>query len=370
MEPPKNYESDELDDGEYTTSSSVASSPSPEEEHAVAEPLFGRFKELPPELRLQIWRAAIPTPGINFFNVHCIPNDHPGANRSTSPCWLYLDLRRLSVDDDDAAVSEYDPSAWQARANLVAVCREARAVCSVQDADAETITLTRPKRGLFVRAGDGQLRKLVPAHPAADDEEEGAPARPAPERLERRRVRVHRNEVLSLSVENCSFNLPYEEEPVEEGGGNVRSHRDDDADDDDADDDDDDDEDLGWTYDPQLMPGIPLGIPESRRCLNVARHPKQFPIHIVDLVSNNDENETDFVLCMSDGHPIEFDDFLFSLWEGCPVFWDRFDDCYLQLRWSINANSLMKVAPEKNDIRARYLRSSLLRSSKRPAQLF
>ncbi|XXG95240.1 hypothetical protein Hte_001500 [Hypoxylon texense] len=400
MEPPKNYGSDEHD-SEHTTSSSVVSSPSPSEEHTFVEPLFGRFKELPPELRHEIWRLAIPTPGINFFNVHCIPNDHPGANRSTSPSLLYLDLRRLSIDDDDATVAEYDPSAWLARANLRAVCREARDVCSLPDSDAETITLTRPKRGLFVRAGDGQLRSLVPAHPAGDGQD--APPMPGPEPLERRSVRVHRDDVLSLSVENCSFNLPFEETPVEVGGGNprvisrshYRSHLghwgefvdDDYGDEYDGldDDDDDDDVDLGWSFDPELQPGIPLTIPESRRCLNTARHQKDFPIHVIDLVSIDDEKYArrgssgrDFVLCMSDG-TTEDQDAVCARIEKCrvrfsrelgTVFWDRFGDRYVQLPWSIYTNDLIKVSPEKNDIRERYLRSALLLSSKRPVGLF
>ncbi|KAI1775870.1 hypothetical protein F4818DRAFT_390343 [Hypoxylon cercidicola] len=372
MEPAQSHDSDEHD-------GSIASSPSPSEEPTIPEPLFARFTDLPPELRHQIWRAALPTPGINFFNVHCIPNDHPDANRSTSPSWLYMDLRRLSIEDDDSTVSEYDPSAWQARSALRAVCREARAVCSLDDSHAATITLTRPRRGLFVRAGDGQLRTLVPAHGGED-----APARlrsgPRLEPLERRYVRVDRNDVLCLSVENCSFSMPFEELPAEQGGGHVGGFRTPRGDfDSDADADAADDEDLGWAYDPQLMPEVPRNIPRSRRCLNLARSGRAVNDSVswigVDMLNENPaEPYTPSVMYdahtreLNDRNPVKFPN---RGYEIDDVFWDRFGDRYVRVPYidkETLETRLTKVRPETNDVRERYLRSASLQSSKRPAR--
>ncbi|KAI1762675.1 hypothetical protein GGR53DRAFT_500747 [Hypoxylon sp. FL1150] len=376
MKPPQNPHTDDGHESEHTDSDSFASSSSPPEEQNIPEPIFAKFTELPPELRHKVWRAALPTPGINFFNVHCIPNDHPGTNRSTSPSWLYLDLRRQSIDHDDDDVEEYDPSTWYIRSALSAVCREARTICS-NPAETAIITLTRPKRGLFVRAGDGQLRSLVPTY-----EVEGA----TPEPLVRRRVRVHRDDVLCLSVENCSFNLPFEELPAGEGGGNVSVPYEDrynfgiDIDvDSDA-----DEEDLGWAYDPQLVPGIPYSIPERRRCLNMARSERTFLYSLAEVGPQImdpdplDVNNVDMV--MFDAYSRQLDDRLIKALERLgdgmgDICWDRFWDPYVQLPYFDDNDYitptqaiLAKVWPDMNDpfIRKKYLQSASIQSSKRP----
>ncbi|KAG4222774.1 hypothetical protein PC116_g28753 [Phytophthora cactorum] len=342
--------------------------------------LFTKFPELPPELRHHIWRMALPVPGINFFNVHCIPNDHPGTNRSTSPSWLYLDLRRLSIDDDDETVSEYDPSAWQAREILRRTCREARDVCALSPAEATTITLTRPRRGLFVRAADGQLRELTPAsrrsnltgvQPDQSDEQQIVHLEP----LEHRTVRVHIDDLLCLSVENCSFNLPFEEINGGESVGDTFPYYNSLP--------DDDDDDLGWTYDPQLTPALPPAIRRSRMCVEMARGDRialQFADEILrDLLSfSQDRNPKP---CdMLDQLPLVMFDALkqelgkrrveeLTPWDE--VFWDRHGDRYVALPWSstdLRADyKLTKVWPEINDIRVRYLQSAVFPSPKRPA---
>ncbi|KAI1801796.1 hypothetical protein F4811DRAFT_437690 [Daldinia bambusicola] len=366
---------------QLTSSMSSLGSQSPEP--PVAPSLFTKFPELPPELRHQIWRMALPVPGINFFNVHCIPNDHPGTNRSTSPSWLYLDLRRLSIDDDDETVSEYDPSAWQAREILRRVCREARDVCSLSLAEAATITLTRPRRGLFVRAADGQLRELTPARrrsnftgdqPDQPEEQQTDHLEP----LERRTVRVHVDDVLCLSIENCSFNLPFEETPVANGGGFVGemfpyygSVP------------DDDEGDLGWTYDPQLTPLLPAAIRRSRMCIEMARGSRialQVAEEVLrDMLSFSQNRDMKPWEMLGQVPLVMFDAFKQELgqrrveeltpWDE--VFWDRHGDRYVALPWSstdlLADYKLTKVWPEINDVRVRYLRSAMLQSPKRPA---
>ncbi|RYP03975.1 hypothetical protein DL764_004746 [Monosporascus ibericus] len=223
---------------------------------------FPYFASLPPELRAQIWRAAIPAPGINFFNVHSFPGDHAGVNRSDSPPWLYLDMRRLAIEDSDEEVSEYDPSAWQARNAIRRTCREARDVCAIPPDKRATVVLTRPRRGLFIRAGDEQLRRLTPM--AAMEEDRGHSSSRADTVVishmpkASRVIHVHADDILSLSLENCSFNLPYEETftaSAETGGS-------------------DDDYESGWAYDPQLTP-LPVGVAQNRYCINVARDDRE-----------------------------------------------------------------------------------------------
>ncbi|KAI1463780.1 uncharacterized protein F4812DRAFT_230900 [Daldinia caldariorum] len=372
---------DQLASSSMSSSESQSQSPEP----LVAPSLFTKFTELPPELRHQIWRMALPVPGINFFNVHCIPNDHPGTNRSTSPSWLYLDLRRLSIDDDDETVSEYDPSAWQAREILCRVCREARDVCSLSPAEAAAITLTRPRRGLFVRAADGQLRELTPVRRRSnftgeepDQSEEKEQQDDHPEPLERRTVRVHVDDVLCLSIENCSFNLPFEETPVANGGGFVgetfpyysRVS-------------DDDEDDLGWTYDPQLTPLLPAAIRRSRMCIEMARGGR-IALQVADEVlrdmlsfsQNRNMKPWEMLhqvpLVMFDASKQELGQRrVEELTPWDEVFWDRHGDRYVALPWSstdlLADYKLTKVWPETNDIRVRYLRSAMLQSPKRPA---
>ncbi|KAI1413953.1 hypothetical protein F5Y13DRAFT_160387 [Hypoxylon sp. FL1857] len=363
MTPPQSDNSDE-DEASLTSAPSSSSSSSPEP--STPEAVFAKFPELPPEIRHQIWRAALPIPGINFFNVHCIPNDHPGANRSTSPPWLYLDLRRLSIDDDDETVAQYDTSAWQAREALRRVCREARHVCALSESEAATITLTRPRRGLFVRAGDGQVRRLTPftlSH-------RGAKTEFGP--LEYRTAQVRADDVLCLSFENCSFNLPFEEMALSDSGGEPGVFGDEDS--------SDDIDDLGWTYDPQLMPNLPAGIPMSRLCIGMARGGRTTLQAAATVLLNmlpysREQSEkqtlTRLPLLMFDAYKQELGDRdVEELTPRSEVLWDRFGDRYVALPWDSNDlpadYRLVKVWPESNDIRERYLRSALLQSPKRP----
>ncbi|KAI1738656.1 hypothetical protein F4680DRAFT_164554 [Xylaria scruposa] len=374
--PPSTIPDDNNEEEHTEDSSSQSSTPS------ITSPQFPLFAALPPELRHHIWRLAVPSPGINFFNVHCIPNDHEGCNKSTSPPWVYLDLRRLSIEDSDADVSYYDPSTWQARLAVRQSCREARDIGTVPASKSANITLTRPRRGLFVRAGDGLVRKMTPRGGAganntttpSDDldsiigEFELEPGH-EPEPVVRRTVQVHVDDVLCLSVENCSFNLPHEETPSF-----------------DADD--------GWAYDPQLTPRLPPQIPASRLCagmacltvasLSIAVEPtfnllySHIPEYwdlwpdqmllMFDVLAHEDKGRSEEELTT----PIHEE-----------VFWDRFGDRYARLPWLAGDLStvvnppqlssvkyrLAKLGPETNDIRDQYLRSALLPSPKRPARM-
>lgn len=176
---------------------------------------FAGFGRLPPEIRQQIWRAGLPPPEaeLNFFNFHAFPHDHHGANRATSPSWLYLDMRRLSIDDDDATVRAYDPSVWQARDALRATCREARDVCSLPPGESVPVVLTRPRRGLYIRAGDDQLRRLAHDGSAETPGAGRGPGCAPVEPVVRRTVHVARAGIMVCSGENCSLNVPLEEAP-------------------------------------------------------------------------------------------------------------------------------------------------------------
>ncbi|KAI1163780.1 hypothetical protein F5B18DRAFT_298852 [Nemania serpens] len=366
-----------------------------------ATPRFPRFVDLPPELRHQIWRAALPSsPGINFFNVHCFPNDHAACSRSASPPWSYLDLRRLSVSDADAAVSRYDPSSWQARSAARQSCREAREICAIPGHKAANVTLTRPRRGLFVRAADGQLRttplRVVVRDRERDRDGDGGGGGdgnypsplPEPEPVVRRIVQVHVDDILCLSVENCSFNLPFEDAPSPSSFP---------ARDGDDDDDDDDDHEEGWAYDPQLTPALPRCIPADRLCANLAlwgtgnvslrfAADALFGLlyaHIPGYLElPPGELWPGRLLLMFDAlvHHQDTDE---RGREGEEVVWDRFGDRYVRLPWQTEdshpppdghgdglplMSRLMKVSPETSDIRRRYLASARLRSPKRLAR--
>ncbi|KAI0880586.1 uncharacterized protein GGS22DRAFT_174752 [Annulohypoxylon maeteangense] len=328
----------------------MASSLSPSPSTSSPEPLFPKFLDLPPEIRHQIWRFAVPVPGINFFNVHCIPNDHLGANRSNSPPWLYLDLRRLSIHDSDDEVSRYDPSAWQARETLRRVCREARDLCALSKSETANITLTRPRQGLFVMAGDGQIRHMtmfsVPAM--------------VPEPLEYRTVSVRANDVLCLSVENCSFNMPLEEAVMFDDVETSTL--------------------LGWPYDPQLTPKLPLAISQSRICLSLARGDRSALAASSEVLRclfsfshgrSSEPTSESLSLLMLDAYKQELGSRrVEELTPRDEVLWDRFGDRYIALPWdSIELPAeyrLVKVCPENNNIRERYLQSVILRSPKRP----
>ncbi|KAI0400133.1 hypothetical protein F4802DRAFT_507916 [Xylaria palmicola] len=396
------------DDGSSEASEASSSSSS----SSIPSPQFRRFADLPPELRHHIWRfAAPPSPGINFFNVHCFPYDHAGCNRSTSPPWAYLDLRRLDVEHDDAAVARYDPSSWQGRAAVRAACHEARVVCAVPASRAATVTLTRPRRGLFVRARDGQLRKTR-LHI-----QEGESSLTEP--VVRRAVQVHVDDILSLSVENCSFNMPHEERP------SFSFSDDEDADEDEYEDGDTAARDAvdGWAYDPQLMPKLPQAIPAGRLCANLARC-STTPLRIttdalfgllyghipgfLDLTPEPDDLWPGRLLLMFDSitqaAPADYDrdrdptdpttttttttgrapnlqpGEAEEKEEVGEVVHDRFGDRYIRLPWHAEGDDfrppagfpvmhrLAKVWPESNCVRVRYLWSGLALSSKRPAR--
>ncbi|KAI0967204.1 hypothetical protein F4678DRAFT_255350 [Xylaria arbuscula] len=374
---------DNADDNASVTSETTPTSPEP-----MAQ--FPRFKDLPAELRHQIWRFAVPTPGINFFNVHCFPNDHEGCNRSTSPPWLYLDLRRLDIQDEDEDVFFYDPSAWQARSAVRRSCTEARLICALPESKAANITLTRPKRGLCVRAGDGQLWTDTPGHEVGDDDDDAArdektetgkeKGKTPVEPVVHRTVTVHIDDILCLSVENCSFNLPAEENPMPF-------------------DDIDDLDSEGWAYDPQLTPDLPHSIPADRLCAGMARcSPAQFRTIADALFGLLYGHLPDYFVPHPAGgkwsgrlnlahFPLMFDALtqeiggreLGELTPSTEVVWDRFGDCYvrLPLPWRTDYTppqhlpvtyAITKVWPETNDMRDRYLRSALLHSTKRPAR--
>ncbi|KAI1173259.1 hypothetical protein F4777DRAFT_459054 [Nemania sp. FL0916] len=418
------------DDSEFYSSSTPSTpSESSSTAAAIAGPQFPHFSKLPPELRHQVWRFAVSDPGINFFNVHAFPNDHPGCCRSTSPPWLYLDLRRLSIEDHDEAVARYDPSTWQARLAVRQTCSEARAVCTqlAEKMKAEdklaTLTLTRPRRGLYVRAGDGKLRSETAMRASNDDdsdsnsdaeeeeeerereegEGEGESVEPAQtievEPVVRRTVQVHVDDILCLSVENCSFNLPLEESPSLDSDDAyefaptplLQAVMVDMTD--------------GWAYDPQLAPPLPRSIEIDRLCVEVARGD---PMAL--------RTSTDALTGLMYGHiPGALGPTLTSLSDlpdhigrdpmeepllrlvmvdstkqavryrgrdvGLPtdaleVVWDRFGDRYVRMQqWEGKGDlvdefhpyreRLTKVWPEKSKIRNKYLQSATIYSPKR-----
>ncbi|KAI1362022.1 hypothetical protein F5Y08DRAFT_285382 [Xylaria arbuscula] len=372
----------------HSATSSPSSTPS--------SPEFPRFNDLPAELRHQIWRDAIPPPGqgINFFNVHAFPNDHKGCNRSTSPPWVYLDLRRLDIDDDDDDVATYDPSSFQARSTVRAACREARTICAIPESKSAIITLTRPKDGLFIRAGDGQLRALTPFHlpssataPRDDDSSKNSPSQspsqtqvvpvpiPVPVSLVRRKIEIHTDDILCLSIENCSFNLAHEENWFFERGYDVP----------------DDEGEEGWAFDPQLMPPLPLSLRITRLCIGMARCNgkvvRAMAHTLYDLVYSHVPDQRHPMDNSTSGmdrlmhFPLFFDNI-----HGFPdhaertpdpaVVWDRFGDRYLRLAWGIPRDPhgrprvyrFVKMVPDKTDLRQRYIRSAVLHSPKRPAR--
>ncbi|KAF3065909.1 hypothetical protein GL218_09274 [Daldinia childiae] len=183
-------------------------------------------------------------------------------------------------------------------------------------------------------------------------------------------VRVHIDDMLCLSVENCSFNLPFEEIPVTNsdtyGGGSS----------------DDDEEELGWAYDPQLTPPLPSTIRRSRVCVEMASGDR-IAIQSVnealrDLLSFS-QNRNAQPGEMLDQVPLVMFDALNQqlgqrqveeLTPSDEAFWDRYGDRYVILPCSstgiLRADyKLVKVRPETNDIRLRYLRSAILQSPKR-----
>ncbi|KAI0127255.1 hypothetical protein BJ170DRAFT_367137 [Xylariales sp. AK1849] len=319
---------------------------------------------LPAEIRHQIYRAAIPSLGINFFNVHSFPNDHEGANRSSSPPKLHLDLRRLSVEDDDDDVAKYDPSVWQVRLALRQTCREARTICAIPENKTIRLTMTIPKRGLFVYAGDLLLRSMTPMS--------GLDQMPPPEAVVHRRIEIHADDAVSFSVENCSFNLIFEEANISHVGRAAEE----------------DEISMGWAYDPEFAGGVPIGIRRDLYCLNLARDDRETMRHIEEVTPALLKAVTG----RSDGHNdhpanafpptgyVMFDDEVTSpslaLIRGYDAsnsrmtFWDRWDDVYASIPshgdWPWPSWQLVKMAPEKEQMRVRYLRSAQLMSPKRP----
>lgn len=266
-----------------------------------------------------IYDATIPFPGINFFNVHAFPNDHPGTCRSRNPPGLYLDLRRMSIEDSDEHVATYDPSAWQARQALRQTCRETRKICAIPDQELVELTLTRPARGLFVRAGDGLLRQMTPLDNPLDEDEPKA----------YRKIQVSCREMLVLSLENCSFNVLHEERVML--GDNEESE--------------------GWSYDPYIWSGdqARLGIEISMFAMSFSKEwriMKYIPSEWNEdtrnpwmLISGTGAGSYYGVMCESettgavpkDAKTLEPN--RRSTWGIRPddgLFWDRWDDCYVE----------------------------------------
>lgn len=244
------------------------------------------------------------------------------------------------------------------------------------------IVLTRPKRGLFVRAADGQIRSLTPvtSYGAAPVMLGG----PGTEPLERRKIRVRSNDVLCLSLENCSFNLPYEETPMIDGGGRNAGY--------DQDylglDDGLDADDIGWAYDPQLTPPLPGAIPSSRLCIGMARA-SRVALGAAGEVARDLLTYGQSTWGLQDDSLLRVPQVMFEACKqelgdrsvdelgphgakgGVEVLWDRFGDRYVKVPWD-GAEGLFsaeyriaKVWPESNDIRERYLQSAMLQSPKR-----
>lgn len=335
---------------------------------------FSPFMKLPPEIRHQIYMAAIPFPGVNFFNIHSFPNDHQGANRSTSPPNLHLDLRRLSIDDDDEDVFKYDPSVWQIRYALRQTCREARVICAIPEDKVICLTLSIPKRGLFTHAGDGLQRSLTPLKQPDHHFE--------PSIL--RQVQVHADDVVALSVENCSFNIVFEESTMFHAGR----------------DDEEEEINLGWAYDPQFKDGRPLGIPKTRFCLNLARDEwatmralEEIAGALLEAATGQDiQGSADRGLVMLDNESEEDMTNITKKYrkKRLKQYRDRWEDIYVAIPWDyedLPMNlQLIKVEPKaepklgpkvgpkvesniefkKDPIRERYLKSAILKSPKRP----
>lgn len=317
---------------------------------------FPSFIRLPPEIRHKIYLAAIPSPGINFFNVHSFPNDHEGANRSTSPPNLHLDLRRLTIEDDDDEVAQYDPSVWQVRHALRQTCREARAICAIPEDKIVRLKLSIPKRGLFTIAGDGLQRSQTPLQIPA----------PQAEPFVCRQIEVHADDVVALSVENCSFNIVFEEATMFHIGR----------------DDEEDELNLGWAYDPQFMNGASLGIPSTRFCLNMSRDDwatmralEEIAAALLEAATGSpiDSNVAeDYGFIMLDGEDASMPELTKRYRnKSLAVFRDRWDDAYASIPWDYEDLpmhlQLIKISPEIEPMRRRYLNSGLLRSPKRPA---
>ncbi|KAI1851600.1 hypothetical protein JX266_003062 [Neoarthrinium moseri] len=318
-----------------------------------AEGDFPGFMRLPPEIRHQIYLAAIPSPGVNFFNVHSFPNDHKGANRSDSPPNLHLDLRRLSIEDDDHAVALYDPSAWQTRHALRQTCREARLVCAIPEDKIIRLTLSLPRRGLFTHAGDGLQRSMTPL--------QKDPLLQA-ESVVYRQVEVHADDIVALSVENCSFNIVFEESTMFHVGR----------------DDDEDEINLGWAYDPEFKGGRPLGIPRHRFCLNLARDDwatmrsmEEISTALFEAATGGASQSGSGLIMLDDELETNKDRVRSQSYTQDPLgFWDRWGDHYITVPWSyedLGMNTqLIKAGPEREQMRTRYLRSAQLKSPKRP----
>jgi len=344
---------------------------------------FSLFPQLPPEIRLLIWSHALPPPGagINFFNVHAFPLDHAGCNRSTSPPWLYLDLRRLSISHTDDEVAQYDPSVWQARAILRSTCAEARSAAAIPPNKLAKVVLTRPQRGLYCRAGDDKLRRFTPYTEAQARELVAEPK-------VTRTIYIHADDVLTLSIENCSFNLPWEDTLDEDRMTNtlVGSHE-------------EGPHDLGgWGFDPQLTP-LPEGIPARRYCISMIRGARAHFHTLTEAISEAhhlmhggslEDHDIGYGMLDVQTFKLGLDAAVktvatnsqkSALVEGLgaglkqqvQLHWDRFGDCYVPQPWTSNGAGrpwcyrLTKVLPEVDDLRGQYIRSALLQSPKRPA---
>ncbi|KXJ89158.1 hypothetical protein Micbo1qcDRAFT_206727 [Microdochium bolleyi] len=359
----------EVDDDACSISSDAGSDSGSSLSSDDFSPSFHLFVQLPPEIRHLIWAHALPPPGsgINFFNVHAFPMDHAGCNRSTSPPWLYLDLRRLSIVDTDDEVAQYDPSVWQARSALRAACTEARSICAIPPDKLATVVLTRPKRGLYCRAGDDKLRRFTPY---TERQSQGRPAEPKVTRT----IHLNADDIINLSIENCSFNLPWEDTLDEERSTTGIGPGYDPG---------------GWGFDPQLTP-LPVGTHAHRYCVSMIRGQGT---HFQTLTEALNEAHHVAHGGAPEDHEIGFgmlEAQTFKLGreaayrtvaasdararsEQARLYWDRFGDCYVPQAWTTPGAGrpwcyrLTKVLPESNDLRDQYVRSALLQSPKRPA---
>ncbi|ORY70482.1 uncharacterized protein BCR38DRAFT_422215 [Pseudomassariella vexata] len=342
----------------------------------------------------------------------------PNCDTNVSPPHLYLDSRRLDPSDSDAEVSTYDPSAWQTRLALRQTCREARQICVIPPDKVLTLPLVLPDPNqdlnLCIRAGDGQLRSLTPF--SNRDVKPGVYTH----RITRSINLLSTDDMIVFALENCSFNLPFEESS---GGGRG--------------DDDEAEVNQGWSYDPEFHePAVQFGIREDRFCLCVARATHeilsvdgvrlmlineatvrcQVPVDktvvlfmcerdtmvdsrapMMDGVSSStsgsgsgtrsaphgvvattnktktqNQDQSDTGLCDGNAYADAKGESVEKIAEkdkGQPICWeDRWGDLYMPAHSGLFTftNQLVKLRPEKTDMRRRYLESALLKSPKRP----
>lgn len=175
-----------------------------------AGPVFHRFPDLPAEIRHEIWRAAMPTPGLNFLtvipvlvggsvgspsasapkqNVHVAHIDaaFPGKllivgrlydkSRRNGTCRLFWASPSPSADDS---------SVWRTRHTLMSTCHEARTILMPPPHKLARMTLRRP----------------VPEDCTAADA--GLATSPYSYRTMSHDIVLHTDEMLVVNVEACA----------------------------------------------------------------------------------------------------------------------------------------------------------------------